>query len=89
MSYENPFSGVERHTSNEVAEKIPRHKDFTDSVFGKLRSFTVEEQVEILHKLYTRLEEFYQLEMQTHIKHAEELMQRLEVLKKLEPKNNW
>ena len=81
------YAELERSTSNEAAKEMPRHLDFTNQVFKELKSFNVEEQVEILNSLYRRLEDVYQNEIEFNLKTAEDYKQRLSVLKKIEPKN--
>ena len=70
----------------EVAKEMPKHLDFTNSVFSELRKFNVEQQVEILHSLYRRLEESYMAEIEVNLKAAEDFKQQLNTLKKIEPK---
>ena len=81
------YAELEKSTLNKVAKEMPKHLDFTNQVFKELKSFNVEQQVEILNSLYRRLEDIYQSEIEVNLKTAEDYKQRLSVLKKIEPKN--
>ena len=76
------YAELERSTLNGAIEEMPRHLDFTNQVFKELKSFNVEEQVEILNSLYRRLEDIYQSEIEFNLKTAEDYKQRLSILKK-------
>ena len=81
------YAELERSTLTEAVKSMPKHLDFTNSVFNELKTFNVEEQVEILNSLYRRLEDVYQCEIEVNFKKAEDYKQRLSILKKIEPKN--
>lgn len=81
------YAEQKRSILSEVDKEMPRHLDFTNQVFKELKSFIVEDQVEILNSLYRRLEDVYQSEIDVNLKTAEDYKQRLSVLKKVEPKN--
>ena len=83
MNYQDE---IKSYPSEEVAKEMPRHLDFTNNVFNELKGFDVEQQVEILHCLYKRLEDVYQCEIEVNLKTAEDFKQRLQILKKIEPK---
>ena len=81
------YEVLERGALGKPAMSNPKQLDFTNSFFNELKTFNVEEQVEILNSLYRKLENVYQDEIDVNLKKAEDYKNRLSILKKIEPKN--
>jgi len=75
------------YLKTEPKKEQSKHAEFLDRVFVELQNFNVEQQVEILHSLYTRLKSVYEMETEDSLKTVELYKEKLTYLKQIEPKD--